>query len=414
MKRSIIIVLFVLIGTIMSNAQDISSALRQAQARFDSGNETGGIELVNKVLAKYPENKEAQALLAKFNQVIKDREIDADWKTAQTQNTFESYQQFRTKHPGSKYDDIASDNMAKKLADKFNVNSTYADRTKAESYAKKSMTKDYIANKWKAAMAKKTTSTSSSYSSSSSYGSSSTSSSTSTRSYNSSSSTGSSRYGSSYGSSYSSSSSSSYSGRSYNSYNTIPNKSKFAIGIEGSVEGLKSVSTGWGLSMRIGAFNSLFNMTIGAKYQYTSYQQLVSYSYDEYYNGWDWDYIYSYADYRRKVNQFVFPFILNCNVAKKDNYAFYLGLGYEFGVISSDQYQFDYSFGDYPFNESDYYRYADDDILQLAIPSRSIVLQMGFAGRHWDWKMYYKAHTNNSYNFKTEAGAIGTAFIYYF
>ena len=58
--------------------------------------------------------------------------------------------------------------------------------------------------------------------------------------------------------------------------------------------------------------------------------------------------------------------------------------------------------------------YADDDIIQLAIPSRSIVLQMGFAGRHWDWKMYYKAHTNNSYNFKTEAGAIGTAFIYYF
>ena len=50
----------------------------------------------------------------------------------------------------------------------------------------------------------------------------------------------------------------------------------------------------------------------------------------------------------------------------------------------------------------------------LLIPSRSIVLQMGFAGRHWDWKMYYKAHTNNSYNFKTEAGAIGTAFIYYF
>ena len=413
MKKSILLIITLFLAVIVS-AQDVSSALRQAQARFESGNETGGIELVNKVLAKYPDNKEAKDLLAKFNQTIKDREIDADWKTAQTQNTFESYQQFRTKHPGSKYDDIASDNMAKKLADKFNVNSTYADRTKAESYAKKSMTKDYIANKWKAAMAKKTTSTSSSYSSSSSYGSSSTSSSTSTRSYNSSSSTGSSRYGSSYGSSYSSSSSSSYSGRSYNSYNTIPNKSKFAIGIEGSVEGLKSVSTGWGLSMRIGAFNSLFNMTIGAKYQYTNYQQLVSYSYDEYYNGWDWDYIYSYADYRRKVNQFVFPFILNCNVARKDNYAFYLGLGYEFGVISSDQYQFDYSFGDYPFNESDYYRYADDDILQLAIPSRSIVLQMGFAGRHWDWKMYYKAHTNNSYNFKTEAGAIGTAFIYYF
>ena len=166
--------------------------------------------------------------------------------------------------------------------------------------------------------------------------------------------------------------------------------------------------------MRIGAFNSLFNMTIGAKYQYTSYQQMVSYSYEEDYDRWDYEYIYSYADYRRKVNQFVFPIILNWNVARKDNYAFYFGIGYEFGVVSSDQYEFDYSFGDYPFNESDYYRYADDDIIQLSIPSRSAVLQMGFAGRHWDWKMYYKVHTNKSYSFNAEAGAIGTAFIYYF
>ena len=405
MKKSILLIISLFLAITVS-AQDVSSALRQAQARFESGNETGGIELVNKVLAKYPDNKEAKDLLAKFNQAIKDREIDADWKVAQTQNTFESYQQFRTKHPGSKYDDIASDTMAKKLADKFNANSTYADRTKAESYAKKSMTKDYIANKWKAAMAKKTSSTSSTTSSTSSYGSSSSSS----RSYNSGSSTSSSRYGSSY----SSSSSNSYGSRSYNSYSTIPNKSKFAIGIEGSVEGLKSVSTGWGLSMRIGAFNSLFNMTIGAKYQYTSYQQMVSYSYEEDYDRWDYEYIYSYADYRRKVNQFVFPIILNWNVARKDNYAFYFGIGYEFGVVSSDQYEFDYSFGDYPFNESDYYRYADDDIIQLSIPSRSAVLQMGFAGRHWDWKMYYKVHTNKSYSFNAEAGAIGTAFINYF
>lgn len=409
MKKSILLIISLFLAVTVP-AQDISSALRQAQARFDSGNESGGIELVNKVLAKYPDNKDAKDLLAKFNQTIKDREIDSDWKTAQTQNTFESYQQFRSKHPGSKYDDMASDTMAKKLADKFNANSTYADRTKAESYAKKSMTKDYIANKWKAAMAKKTSSTSSTTSSTSSYGSSSSSS----RSYNSSSSTSSNRYGSSYGSSYSSSSSNSYGSRSYNSYSTIPNKSKFAIGIEGSVEGLKSVSTGWGLSMRIGAFNSLFNMTIGAKYQYTSYQQMVSYSYEEDYDRWDYEYIYSYADYRRKVNQFVFPIILNWNVARKDNYAFYFGIGYEFGVVSSDQYEFDYSFGDYPFNESDYYRYADDDIIQLSIPSRSAVLQMGFAGRHWDWKMYYKVHTNKSNSFNAEAGAIGTAFIYYF
>ena len=69
---------------------------------------------------------------------------------------------------------MASDNMAKKLADRFTSNSTYTDRTKAESYAKKDMTKDYIANKWKVAMAKKN-STKSSYSNSSSSSSTSTS-----------------------------------------------------------------------------------------------------------------------------------------------------------------------------------------------------------------------------------------------
>lgn len=410
MKKSILLIIALFLAVTIS-AQDISSALRQAQARFDSGNESGGIELVNKVLAKYPDNKDAKDLLAKFNQTIKDREIDSDWKTAQTQNTFESYQQFRSKHPGSKYDDMASDTMAKKLADKFNANSTYADRTKAESFAKKSMTKDYIANKWKAAMAKKTNSTSSTTSSTSSYGSSSSSS----RSYSSGSSTSSSRYGSSYGSSYSSSSSSSYGNRSYNSYNTIPNKSKFAIGIEGSIEGLHSFSTGWGLSMRLGAFNSLFNMTIGAKYQYTGYTEMVSYSFEDYYGSgrFDYDYRYGGADYKRKVNQFVFPIILNWNVSRQETYAFYLGLGYEHGVLLSDEYAFMSSYGD--FNEYDFYNSDDaDDIVDLSVPSRAIVLQMGFAGRHWDWKMYYKIHTNQSYSFNAEAVAIGTAFTYYF
>ena len=88
MKKSILLILSFFLAVTLS-AQDISSALRQAQARFESGNETGGIELVNKVLAKYPDNKEAKDLLAKFNQVIKDRELDAAWKIAQEKNTFE-------------------------------------------------------------------------------------------------------------------------------------------------------------------------------------------------------------------------------------------------------------------------------------------------------------------------------------
>lgn len=43
-------------------------------------------------------------------------------------------------------DDTASDTMVKKLADRFTVNSTYADRSKAEFYAKKGITRDYFAD----------------------------------------------------------------------------------------------------------------------------------------------------------------------------------------------------------------------------------------------------------------------------
>ena len=403
---SLFILSFVIV--LSASAQDISSALRQAQGRFDSGNETGAIELVTKVLQKYPDNQEAKALLEKFNKTIADREIDADWQTVQTTNTFEAYEQFRGKHPGSKYDDTASDNMAKRLADKFTPNSSYSDRTKAESYAKKSMTKDYIANKWKAAMAKKTSSSSTSSSSSS------TSSSTSSSYRSSNTSSSSSSYNSSYSSNRSYGSSSSYSSNSgYRSSSYVKKDPFVTFGIEGSIEGLKSFSTGWGLSMRIGRFNSLFNSTIGIKYQYTGYKKWVSYSYDNYNSYWGYDYVYSYADYKRKVNQFVFPVILNWNAARNDSWSFYLGVGYEFGVLLSDNYKFEYDFGD-PFNESDFYRYGDEDFVQLSVPSRSVILQMGFAGRHWDWKAYYKVHTNKVDKFNGEAGALGTAFTYYF
>ena len=102
MKRIITFICFLFLVVTLS-AQEISSALRQAQARFDSGNETGAIELVNKVLAKYPDNKEAKDLFEKFNKIIRDREIDVAWKVAKETNTFEGYQAFRSKYPSSKY-----------------------------------------------------------------------------------------------------------------------------------------------------------------------------------------------------------------------------------------------------------------------------------------------------------------------
>lgn len=200
----------------------------------------------------------------------------------------------------------------------------------------------------------------------------------------------------------------------YSSQTSSKNEIPFvSIGIEGSVEGLKSWSTGWGLSMRLGKYSSLFNATVGIKYQYTGYKDLVSYSYEDYRDGRYYDYVYSYADYKRKVNQLVFPVIANCNLVHSEYFSLYLGAGYEFGVSLSDQYSFEYSFGD-SFVESDFYKYGDEELLQLSVPSRSVVLQLGFTGRHCDYKVYYKLHTQSSNKFNVESGAIGTAFTYYF
>lgn len=346
--------LFVFVLTI--SAQDISSTLRQAEARFSSGNTTGAIELVNKVLAKYPNNKDAKMLLDKFNKTLLDREIEKDWNSALATNTFEGYQQFRRKHPSSKYDDTASDNMAKRLADRFNATSEYSDRTKAESYAKRSMTRDYIANKWKTAMSKRnnsnTSSSSSYYTNNSSSSKSNNSNSYSSSSYNSSYSSG-----SSYNSSYSSGSNYSYS---------YYEKAPFVTwGLEGSIDGNDETgSLGLGLSMKIGRFNSMFNLTIGAKYQYLNYVN---------------------EDF--SINQVVFPVILNWNFYRGDYLALYLGLGFEsFWAISDEEYSF----------------------------PKDFVAQVGFAGRHWDWKLYYKTYTDNSQFYIDDIECYGTALTYYF
>lgn len=402
MKRflSVFTLLFVLI--VSANAQDISSALRQADARFTSGNESGAIELVNKILAKYPSNKEAVALLDKFNTTIKKREIDADWKIATQTNTFEAYQQFRTKHPNSEYDCLASDNMAKRLADKFTPNSTYAERTQAESYAKKEMTKDYVKNKWNAAMAKKTTSSTSSYSSSSSNY---------TRS----------SYSSSSGYSNSSSSSSYRTGTSTSSSNSYSkaNKTKeenVTIGIEGSLEGMQSFSYGLGLSLRLGRFNTPCNFTIGMKYQKSSISERVSY-YNSYYDKYGWydGYKSGYAKYIHKASQWVFPMIFNWNFSTNDYCNGYFGFGYEFGVVISEDEEYKNTSSYSEFDKYEYYK-SDDykEPIQLYLPSTAFIFQFGVTGRHWDWKAYYKLSTRNWTYYDGEMGVLGTAFTYYF
>ena len=203
-----------------------------------------------------------------------------------------------------------------------------------------------------------------------------------------------------------------YSSSSYSnskSTTSVNKKSPFVtFGVKGSLEGLNSLSAGCGLSMRVGRYSSLFNATFGAKYQRTVYKESVSYSYTD-----NLGYHYSYANYMRDVGQVVFPVVLNWNIARADTFSFYVGVGYEYGILVSDTKGFEYDFGDI-FNVSDFYAHSDDEFVQLSVPTRSSIIQIGFAGRSYDWKIYYKIHQPNSQLTNQERGAIGTAFIYYF
>ena len=162
--------------------------------------------------------------------------------------------------------------------------------------------------------------------------------------------------------------------------------------------------------MRIGAFNSLFNMTLGVKYHYTTQSEWIDYEYR--YGNKSYEYNLGWADYKHTASQFTFPIIVNWNLARNENFGYYWGLGYEHGVLISESEYYEDSgyFSMYEFMNSDDY----DKYTSICLPSRFVVLQMGFAGRHWDWKMYYKINANKSNFHNGEAGALGTAFTYYF
>lgn len=84
--------------------QDVKSAIRQAQARYESGNVTGAADLARKILAKYPDNSDAKAILDKC--IATERK---DYENAVSSLTVSELTGFQKKYPESDYgEDIAN------------------------------------------------------------------------------------------------------------------------------------------------------------------------------------------------------------------------------------------------------------------------------------------------------------------
>lgn len=420
-------------GLMLFVPQNIESAIRQAQARYDSGNIYGAWTLAEKIADKYPNNQEIKNLInacisredADYKSAVESLSVDAlksylqayqdkarladvnariqdlplwnsakstntiaayndylakstnrkyaddakeaintlqleqDWRTAKTGNTFESYEKFRKAHPLSKYDSEASNNMAKRLADKFTKNSKDEDKIRALGYATNEMTRDYVKNKFNSSRPK-TTSSYSSTSNSSRYSSSS---------------------GSTYGSTYGN-----YGGYSTSSNNKTNNSEGkgFNLGITGlaGYDFNRDFETGIGLTWRLWKYNSRFNATLGLRYLHSSSRRT------EYNNDYYSHNSYEVRDYAHMIS---IPVTMNWNLFRGDNYGAYIGMGYEY----------DRAFASYNTRKQ----------------SNSLLVRCGMGGRHWDWSFYYKKSFPSIFymgEYRTDVGLLGMDLTYYF
>ena len=94
--------------SITALVQDVKSAVRQAQARYDSGNVTGAADLARKILDKYPNNVDAKAILDKC--IATERE---DYRVAVESMSVSKLESFKEKYPNSEF----SDDVSKRIAD---------------------------------------------------------------------------------------------------------------------------------------------------------------------------------------------------------------------------------------------------------------------------------------------------------
>lgn len=426
--------------SIVALMQDVKSAIRQAQARYDSGNVTGAADLARKILVKYPDNADAKAILERciatereeyekavgsmsvteltnFQKKYPDSEYGIDvskriadlpfWLDAKGKNTLDSYKQYLTESIHQMYkrdaDEAISELTIKQAFDAAVASNTIKAFEQFRSKYPDSVYDKQASNKIARLMADK-------FNSKSTYADKNNAlayaknemtrdyvnnkyNKATEKKYSSSSSSTSSGYRSS--SRTTSSSSSSLNTSANNSYNynsTIKRESIVNLGIQGFFELgnvlSPSYSGGLGVEMRIGAISKPLNLLIGAKIGWASYR--YSYYEKQYYGDRSWEYNSNYINVSEKTTNVFIPAILNWNVVKSDWACWYLGAGYQFGIpIAGNTY-----------------------IGQL---SHAFLLQSGVGFRHFDIRMYYINYFKSLFSDpEAKKPVIGFSMTYYF
>lgn len=386
--------------------QDVRSAVRQAEARFDSGNVSGAADLARRILEKYPSNAEAQALLDKciaaekaeydaaiaslntskladFKQKYPSSSYVDDvsrriedlpyWLPAKEANTVEGYRKYLAESTHLLYKQEADDAI-KEISVKQAYDAAAATNT-IQAY--KDFIKEFPDSKYeKDASNKIARLLADAFNSTSTYEEKATAlayaKNEMTRDYvnNKFNKATAKKTTTNYShpivlppsaSEHSSTKSSSNyrrrsSGGSFKEAEVYFGLQPF-IDYSGS-----SYVLGFGLEMRVGTPKRMFNLLLGAKLGWASYR--YTYQNKEYYGSESWAYYYNDVEGTGKTTNVLLPIVLNWNFFRDDSVCWYLGAGYQFGCpISGDE--------------------------RLGQQSHAIILQTGLGFRHFDIRLSY-------------------------
>lgn len=418
----------------LSAPQNIESAIRQVQARFDSGNIYGAWTLAEEISEKYPDNDDVRSLLnncisreaedyrasieslsvdklKEYLQVYKGKARISDvneriqdlplWNIARQTNSIAAYKDYISKSTYKKYE-----SEAKSAIDGLQLEQDWKSAKNSNTFAAfegfrkthpMSKYDSEASNKMAKCLADKFTKNSTDVDKMKALG---YATNEITRDYvknkfNTSRSKTSNSYGttsSTYGSANNSSRNTSYGSTSSINYkNNIPVDKGFNLGIvvffdEG--DAYSTILGGFGLEWRLWKFNSLFNVTTGVKIAWSKYSTW----YDNgrvYYGDKPYEYNLDYGTVSGKATHIIIPAVLNWNIYRGDFISFYIGAGYQLGFAIGGN--------------------------AAASPSGSVVVQGGLGGRHADFRIYYTRYQNSPFIDRiAKTPVFGVSFTYFF